>query len=310
MLDSGAAVSAISNQFLKILQKTRKDKFLLFPAENHIKLTSIDKKQIHCSHFCIIPILGRHLIKFYVIEKLDHDLVLGLPALAALQAKMFFGKGKEKIILANRHIPVWHTFPKSKYLKMASVMKNCPESELIEKYKKQYPDIFSTDPESLPAARVPPIKLQLKPGSTNWKQKPYKLPIAKSEFLKKHLDKLCKQGVIEPCPVDAIIKYCSPVHLVKKPKTDPEAPDDFRMVVDVRFLNLNLFFSNGYMESAQSLFNALSGYSYFSRLDLKSGFHLCPLTEDSQLLTTFCTPFGLFYYKRLTMGLKTSGRER
>ena len=69
---------------------------------------------------------------------------------------------------------------------------------------------------------------------------------------------------------------------------------------------MNLFFSNGYMESAQSLFNALSGYSYFSRLDLKSGFHLCPLTEDSQLLTTFCTPFGLFYYKRLTMGLKTS----
>ncbi len=233
LLDSGAAVSAMSNQFLETLQKTRKDKFLLFPTENHIKLTSIDKKQIKCKHFCIMPILGRHLIKFYVIEELDHDLVLGLPALAALRAKMFFGKGQEKIILANKHIPVWHTFPKSKYLKMASVMKKCPENDLIEEYKEKYPDIFSTDPELLPAAKVPAIKLQLKPGSTNWKQKPYKLPLAKSEFLKKHLDKLCKQEVIAPCPANAIIKYCSPVHLVKKPKADPEAPDDFRMVADV-----------------------------------------------------------------------------
>ena len=48
------------------------------------------------------------------------------------------------------------------------------------------------------------------------------------------------------------------------------------------------------------------GYSYFSKLDLKSGFYEIPIKEADKEKTAFVTPFGLYQFNVLPMGLKNS----
>lgn len=43
----------------------------------------------------------------------------------------------------------------------------------------------------------------------------------------------------------------------------------------------------------------------FTKLDAMKGYHQCPLHEDSQLLTTFITPFGRFKYLRAPYGISS-----
>ena len=49
-----------------------------------------------------------------------------------------------------------------------------------------------------------------------------------------------------------------------------------------------------------------SGMSVFRKPDAKSGYWSVVLDTDSQLLTTFNTPFGRYCFKRLPFGLNVS----
>ena len=43
----------------------------------------------------------------------------------------------------------------------------------------------------------------------------------------------------------------------------------------------------------------------FTVLDAMKGYHQCPLDQESQLLTTFITPFGRFKYTRAPYGISS-----
>ena len=43
----------------------------------------------------------------------------------------------------------------------------------------------------------------------------------------------------------------------------------------------------------------------FTKINTLKGYHQCPLNEDSQLLTTFITPFGRFKYLRAPYGISS-----
>ena len=50
----------------------------------------------------------------------------------------------------------------------------------------------------------------------------------------------------------------------------------------------------------------LSGAQHFSKLDAKNGYWSIPLDEESQLRTTFLSPFGRFCFRRMPFGLVMS----
>ena len=72
--------------------------------------------------------------------------------------------------------------------------------------------------------------------------------------------------------------------------------------------NLNKALRRGqhHTPTMEELAHKFSGATVFSKLDAKSGYWAIPLDPESQILTTFNSPFGQYCFKRLPFGLKTS----
>lgn len=91
--------------------------------------------------------------------------------------------------------------------------------------------------------------------------------------------------------------YSSPVLLVKK------KDGTTRMCIDYRKLN-NLTVKEHYpLPRIDDKLDQLTGCSTFTILDLNSGYHQVPLSEECKHLTSFITPDGQYEYNRLPFGL-------
>ena len=117
------------------------------------------------------------------------------------------------------------------------------------------------------------------------------------EAIELELKKLEKADFIEP----SISPYSAPTVCVKKPDGTLRVTIDFRMV-NKKVIN------NAYpMHRVEDQLEAMSGSLVFSTLDLTKEYHQMKLAEGSREITAFTTPRGLFQWKVLPMGMKTSG---
>ena len=89
------------------------------------------------------------------------------------------------------------------------------------------------------------------------------------------------------------LPWASPILLVKK--------KDGSMQMCIDYMSLNqITIKNKYpMPHIDELFDQLKGEKYFSKLDLRSGYHQVRITEQDVPKTTFMTHFG--HYKFLVM---------
>jgi hypothetical protein len=95
--------------------------------------------------------------------------------------------------------------------------------------------------------------------------------------------------------------YAAPAMLVKKKDSS------YRFVVDYKKLNLITIKDSSPLPNMEDTIRKLGqGYSYFSKLDLKSGFYQIPINDLDKEKTAFITPFGLYQFNVLPMGLKNS----
>ena len=60
------------------------------------------------------------------------------------------------------------------------------------------------------------------------------------------------------------------------------------------------------MPKVEDIFSQLNGSKYFSTLDLRAGYHLIPLDEESIPKTAFTSPFGKYEYVKSTIWTSTS----
>jgi hypothetical protein len=75
------------------------------------------------------------------------------------------------------------------------------------------------------------------------------------------------------------------------------------MVIDYRLLNKKVVFYAFPMSSVEHAFDTFSNAKVFSVLDLNSAYYQIPLSAKSRKATAFCTPFGLFEFTKLPMGI-------
>ena len=51
----------------------------------------------------------------------------------------------------------------------------------------------------------------------------------------------------------------------------------------------------------------MSGCKFFSKVDLRKGYHQIPMHKPDIPKTAIITPFGLFEYTRMTFGMRNAG---
>ena len=139
--------------------------------------------------------------------------------------------------------------------------------------------------------------INLKPGTAPYKGRSFRFSQEHMELLKKLLEKWLEEGVCVPSKSS----WGSPAFFVPK-----KEKGSWRFVVDYRELNKSTIPDRFPLPLIEDLFDQFSGDIIFSSFDCYSGFNQQAMDPNSQYLTAFTTPFGLFEMTRLSMGLQTA----
>ena len=123
------------------------------------------------------------------------------------------------------------------------------------------------------------------------------MPTSHLTVLKAELQRLLKIGVIEKAPRS---EWIAGIFIV--PKKDGRV----RWVTDFRGLNKSLRRKVNPLCKISETFQHCSGYKFFTKLDISMQCYTFLLDEASRNLSTFATPFGLYRYCRLPMGVSKS----
>ena len=126
--------------------------------------------------------------------------------------------------------------------------------------------------------------------------KPYPIPYALRETIKKEVDEMLKLGVIR----ESKSPYTSPPVIVVK----PDATN--RFCVNYKKLNSQTVFDGEPMPNPEDIFIAMRGKKYKSKMDLSKGYWQIQMAPDSIEKTAFTTPDGVFEFLRMPFGLKNS----
>jgi len=157
-----------------------------------------------------------------------------------------------------------------------------------------FPQLFSS---TLGTAQCAPYEIELT-DPTPVRSAPYRCGPPKLSIFKTMVDELLEQGVIRPSKSP----YASPVFLV------PKNGGGFRLVVDYRKVNTKIVFDSYPIPTIDQALEQLHGASIFSVLVLNSAYYQIPLSAKSRRITAFCTPFGLFEFHKLPMGISVGGQ--
>lgn len=123
--------------------------------------------------------------------------------------------------------------------------------------------------------------------------RPYRLAFSEREKVRVMIKELLDCGIIRP----STSSYASPIVLVKK-KTG-----DVRLCVDFRALNRKTVKENFPLPRIDDQLDDLAGYTFYSTLDLASGYYQIPIKESDCHKTSFVTPDGQFEFTRMPFGL-------
>ena len=202
----------------------------------------------------------------YVVKDLQHPL-LGRPAIQALNILPLLS-------VAAVRTPVVHD---------------------LQSAKKEFPKLFG--PLGEIAGEPYNISLQddAKPVSLAC---PRRVPIPLMPKVKEELDRMLFLGII--VPVEQPTSWCSAMVVV------PKSSGAVRLCVDFTTLNKYVRRERVMLPSVDHTLAQLKGAKFFTRLDANSGFYQVPLSENSQELITFITPFGRYMFTRMPFGISSA----
>ncbi|GJR85348.1 putative reverse transcriptase domain-containing protein [Tanacetum coccineum] len=141
----------------------------------------------------------------------------------------------------------------------------------------EFPGVFPKDLLGLPPSREVEFCIDLIPGAVPVAKSPYRLAPTEMQELSNQLKELQEKGFIRP----SSSPWGAPVLFVKK------KDGSFRMCIDDRELN-KLTIKNRYpLPRIDDLFDQLQGSWYFSKIDLRSGYHQLRVREEYIPKTAF-----------------------
>ncbi|KAI3813853.1 hypothetical protein L1987_18588 [Smallanthus sonchifolius] len=154
-------------------------------------------------------------------------------------------------------------------------------------------NVFPEDLFGLPPVRQVEFRIDLVPGANPVAKAPYHLAPSEMQELASQLQELSDKGFIRPShsPWGALVLF------VKK------KDGSFQMCIDYCELN-KLTIKNRYpLPRIDDLFDQLQGSTYFSKIDLRSGYHQLRVQEEDIPKTAFRTRYGHYEFMVMPFGL-------
>ena len=139
--------------------------------------------------------------------------------------------------------------------------------------------------------------IELKPDVQPYHARPYPIPKAYEQTLKKEVDRLCQLGVLKKVNRS---QWAAPTFII------PKKDETVRFISDFRELNKKIKRKPFPIPKIQDLMLKLEGFQYATSLDLNMGYYHIELSPDSKKLCTIVLPWGKYEYQRLPMGLCNS----
>jgi hypothetical protein len=157
----------------------------------------------------------------------------------------------------------------------------------------EFPDVFPEELTDLPPDRDVEFVIELMPGAGPVAKSPYWMSSDELDELKKQLKKLLAQGFVRP----SASPWGSPVLFVEKKDGTK------RMCIDYRTLN-SMTIKNKYpLPRIEDLLDRLKKAKFFSKIDLRSGYHQMKIREQDIPKTAFTTRYGLYEFMVVSFGL-------
>ena len=143
-----------------------------------------------------------------------------------------------------------------------------------------------------------PYVIEIDPTVSPVINPPRTIPAALRERVKAQLNDMEKRGVIRK--VEEPTNWVNSMAIVEKPD------GSLRICLDPRHLNKAIKREHFQLPTIEDITTRMANAKWFTKLDANRGYWQIPLDEESQLLTTFNTPFGRFCYQVAPFGIKSA----
>ncbi|XP_052203128.1 uncharacterized protein LOC127808594 [Diospyros lotus] len=165
-------------------------------------------------------------------------------------------------------------------------------SDALNKLLVDYKDLLR-EPKTLPPTRMFDHNINLKPGAEPINIRAYRYPPNQKNEIEKMVRTMLEQSLIRPSQSP----FASPVLLVKK------KDGTWRFCVDYRQLNAMTIKDKFPIPLVEDLLNKLNHAKFFSKLDLRAGYHQIRMKIEDIPKTAFKTHHGHFEFLVMPFGL-------
>lgn len=147
--------------------------------------------------------------------------------------------------------------------------------------------------QGLPPKRIVGHRIPLKEGSEPVNVRPYRHPHGMKTEIERQVEEMLNLRIIRP----SNNPYLSPIIMVKK------NDGSWRFYVDYKALNRVTVADKYLIPVIWELLDELQGASYFSKVDLKAGYHQIKMKSEDIHKTAFRTHLGHYEFLVMPFGL-------